>query len=176
MTTKTQFIKFFIFSMLFLMIFFKVYSQTDALSVRRDDNGKIKFARFLQSENSERKMTNGVTFLKSKLQLDDRDEFRLISEMTNKSGITTKRFQQYYKGIKVEEAQYVLRGRNDIITSMNGDFQDINLPTVEPVFSEQQATRTIRTTFDIPKSLAKGSCFLVVRSGKETRPKGIIVQ
>ena len=56
------------------------------------------------------------------------------------------------------------------------DFMGQKVLDLSNHFEYEQATRTIRTTFDIPKSLAKGSYFLVVRSGKETRTKGIIVK
>ena len=56
------------------------------------------------------------------------------------------------------------------------DFMGKKVLDLSNQFEYEQATATIRTTFEIPKSLAKGSYFLVVRSGKETRTKGIIVQ
>ena len=56
------------------------------------------------------------------------------------------------------------------------DFMGKKVLDLSNSFEYEQATATIRTTFEIPKSLAKGSYFLVVRSGKETRTKGIIVQ
>jgi hypothetical protein len=43
-------------------------------------------------------------------------------------------------------------------------------------FEYEPSTATIHISFDIPKSLSKGSYFLVVRSGKETRTQGIIVK
>ena len=56
------------------------------------------------------------------------------------------------------------------------DFMGQKVLDLSNSFEYEQATRTISTTFEIPKSLAKGSYFIVVRSGKETRTKGIIVK
>ena len=99
-----------------LLVYSSVASaQDDILSLQRNENGKIKFARFSQKENPERKMSDGILFLKTMLQAKEEDEFRLIRERTDKFGITTKRYQQYYKGIKVENAQYLLHGRNGYI-------------------------------------------------------------
>ena len=56
------------------------------------------------------------------------------------------------------------------------DFMGKKVLDLSNKFEYEAATATISTTFEIPKSLAKGSYFLVVRSGKETRTKGIIVQ
>jgi len=54
-------------------------------------------------------------------------------------GIKHKRFQQYYKGLKVENAEYLLHGKDDNIEVINGDFQHINIDDVKPTFNEQQA-------------------------------------
>ena len=84
-------------------------------------------------------MSNAINFLKTTLQTKAGDEFRLISEKTiPKTGVTTKRFQQYYRGVKVDNAQYLLHSRNGYIEVMKGGFQDVNIPTVVPVFNEQQ--------------------------------------
>jgi len=56
------------------------------------------------------------------------------------------------------------------------DFMGKKVLDLSNQFEYEPATATISTTFEIPKSLAKGSYFLVVRSGKETRTRGIIVQ
>ena len=56
------------------------------------------------------------------------------------------------------------------------DFMGQKVLDLSNQFEYEPATATIHITFEIPKSLAKGSYFLVVRSGKETRTKGIIVQ
>ena len=67
---------------------------------------------------------------------------------------------------------------SDISTVYLGlyDFMGKKVLDLSNSFEYEHATATIHTTFNIPKSLAKGSYFLVVRSGKETRTKGIIVQ
>jgi len=40
-------------------------------------------------------------------------------------GITHKRFQQYYKGIKVDNTEYLLHGKNGEIEVANGSFENI---------------------------------------------------
>jgi len=106
-----------------------LYSQQeDILRSQRNAQGVIQFARFASSENPERIISNDTSFLRTMLQAKEGDEFRLINERTNRAGITTKRFQQYYRGIKVYNAQYLIHSRNNFIEAMNGDFQDINIP------------------------------------------------
>jgi len=117
-----------------------IYAQQgDTLFVQRGKNGKIEFARFSANENPDRKMKNDTIFLKAILQTKEEDKFRLKSVITDELGITHKRFQQYFKGIKVENAEYLLHGKNDNIEYINGDFQDLNIQNIEPILSEQQA-------------------------------------
>jgi hypothetical protein len=56
------------------------------------------------------------------------------------------------------------------------DFMGQKVLDLSNQFEYEPATATIHISFDIPKSLSKGSYFLVVRSGKETRTQGIIVK
>ena len=118
-----------------------VYAQGDTLYIRREENGKIRFASFVEKENSDRRMQNDMAFLRSILQMKNEDELRLKSEKVDDLGVTRKRFQQYYKGVIVENAQYLLHGKNGNIDYINGSFQIIDLQSVEPVLNEQQALR-----------------------------------
>ena len=42
-------------------------------------------------------------------------------------------------------------------------------------FEYEPATATIHITFDIPKTLSRGTYFLVIRNGSETRTQAFIV-
>ena len=138
---KTLFIRIF-FLFIVSWICLPIYAQqSDTLHIRRGENGKIRFASFVENENSDRKMQNDMAFLRSILQMKDGDELRLKNITTDELGITRKRFQQYYRGIIVENAQYLLHGKNGSIDHINGSFQAIDLQTVEPVLNEQQALR-----------------------------------
>ena len=102
-------------------------------------NGTIVFAYFKINENSDRKIENDTVFLKSILNAKKEDGFRLKSETTDDLGITNKKFQQYYRGIKVDNAEYVLHGKNGLIEVINGYFQIITILSVEPSINERQA-------------------------------------
>jgi len=137
---KIYFIKtvsFFIAFGLYLPLLYA--QQSDTLFIQRGENGKVEFARFAVNENSDRKMTNDIGFLKSILGAKDEDGFRLKSETRDELGITHKKFQQYYKGIMVDNAEYLVHGKDDNIEVINGDFQEINIRSTEPVLNEQQA-------------------------------------
>ena len=111
----------------------------DIVFLNKGANGNIEFARFANNEKFDRKMENDTVFLKSILGANDEDEFRLKSEVTDDLGILHKRFQQYYKGIRVFDAEYLLHGRDGNIEVMNGDFQNIEIKSIEPAYNERQA-------------------------------------
>lgn len=107
------------------------------MEIQRSKKGKISFARF--KPDASRKVQDGATFLKGVLHTKPEDELRLLKETTDKLGISHHRYQQYYKGIKVENTEYLIHGKNRIIETINGDFQDVNISSVAPSVNEQQA-------------------------------------
>jgi Zn-dependent metalloprotease len=106
----------------------------DTTGLQKNANGKISFAHV-----SNAKITNGVVFLRASLQMTNNDSFALQKEDTDELGMIHKRFQQYYKGIKVENGEYMLHGKDNLIETMNGDFQIVNITSVTPSLTDQQA-------------------------------------
>ena len=111
----------------------------DTLFIQRNEKGTVEFARFKTNESSDRKMKNDTIFLKSILKAKDEDGFRLKSEETDELGITHRKYQQYFMGVKVDNREYALHGKDGEIEVINGDFQVINIESVKPVISERQA-------------------------------------
>ena len=107
----------------------------DTIGLQRNENGKISFAHVLPNN----KMADAISFLKNTLQTTTADSFGLENETTDELGMIHQRYQQYYKGIKVENIEYLLHGKNGIIKTMNGDFQIVNIPSVIPRLSEKEA-------------------------------------
>ncbi len=118
--------------------FLNTYAQqNDTLEIKRNEKGKIKFIRL--RPNAERKIQNGPTFLKNLLQAKPEDDFHSTKEITDKFGITHVRFQQYYNGIKIEGAEYILHGKNGNIQTANGDYKNVEIASVTPALTESQA-------------------------------------
>ena len=111
--------------------------QNDTLEIQRTKTGNVNYARF--KTNSARKMQSDTLFLKSILKMKNDDGFKSILESNDELGFTHKKFQQYYKGIKVENALYLIHGKDGIIETINGDFQSVNIPSVTPSINELQA-------------------------------------
>ena len=126
-----------ILGLLCFVVFTSNAQQNDTLEIQRNDIGTVKFARFKTSPT--RKVQNGVTFLKAVLHAKSTDEFRLIEETKDELGISHLRFQQYYKGIKVEDSEYLIHGKDGVIENINGDFKRVNIPSITPTINEKQA-------------------------------------
>lgn len=125
-------------SILFILnAFISKAQQNDTLDIQRNDKGIVNFVHF--KPNADRKMQNDMLLLKSILKAKNEDGFINISELTDEMGIVHKKFQQFYKGIKVENAEYLVHGKNGIIETINGDFQQVKNVSVSPSINEQQA-------------------------------------
>jgi Zn-dependent metalloprotease len=111
----------------------------DILLIYRNERGIVEFARFATNENPDRSMANDVVFLKSMLKTREGDDFRLKSEITDDIGITSRKYRQYFMGIRVDNAEYLVHGRNGNIEVINGDFRLINIESMVPVITELQA-------------------------------------
>lgn len=123
-----------------LLCFSSIYAlaqQNDTLKIKRDAGGEITFIRFKPDSN--RSMQNALNFLKTLLHAGPNDEFRLIKQTVDAQGFTHLKYQQYFKGIKVENGEYLVHGKNGIIESMNGHFYQINIPSITPAVTVQQA-------------------------------------
>jgi bacillolysin len=132
-----KFTKLFFAAILTLMSLVTLAQQGDTLEIHHKENGEISFVRFKPDIN--RKIQDAANFLKALLHANQDDQFQLIKETTDTLGISHRRYQQYYKGIKVENAEYLVHGKNGIIETINGDFQQVNISTVVASVSEQQA-------------------------------------
>jgi Zn-dependent metalloprotease len=117
----------------------KAQEPNDTLEIQRDEHNKVAFARFNTSDSARAKFSNGKGILQSVLQLRDGiDDYQILKTKTDEMGITHTRYQQYYKGVKVENAQYITHGRSSIEV-INGTFFDIGNISATPTISETQA-------------------------------------
>ncbi len=67
------------------------------------------------------------------------DELRFL-KTDNASTVVTARYQQYFKGVKVEHSTYIVAGKDDIVAYIMGDFYTIEANTpVTPILTETAA-------------------------------------
>ncbi len=108
-----KYIKLLALLLLCLNVFSSNGQQNDTLKIQRNEQGIVNFAHF--KPDPERKIKDGTKFLRIFLHAKTDDEFRLIKETIDELGFSHLRFQQYYKGIKVENSEYLIHGSDGII-------------------------------------------------------------
>lgn len=113
--------------------------QNDTLEIQRNDRGIVNFIRFRL--NPERKIQNDTIILRSILHARKEDGFKSISESKDELDMIHKKFQQYYRGIKIENAEYLIHGKNGIIETLNGNFEPVKISSIKPSIDESQALR-----------------------------------
>jgi Zn-dependent metalloprotease len=115
------------------------FAQKDTLEIQRDKKGNVQFARFARSANASFRMNNTVNFLGSILKSKPNDELRPEKEWKDELGMTHKKFRQYYKGIRVEQGEYLVHGKGEQIEYINGSFEPVSLSSIKPGLPEKQA-------------------------------------
>ena len=122
-----------------VLFYFSLFAQTsDTINIQRDSENNITFASFKKASN-ERKLSRGDDFLKNFFNAKATDEFRLEKSKKDDLGMDHLKFQQFYRGMKVEGAVYMLHGKSDGIETMNGKFDRITLKEGQPRIAESSA-------------------------------------
>lgn len=120
----------------FMGCFFLKAVAQDIIYSKRDGREKVKYARYGRYEGKEQ-IKESKEFFKSVLKVKEQDTFKII---TNRKGpLFHERFQQYYKGIKVEHGGYALHYKDNLIISANGQYLRVNPLDVTPVITEKEA-------------------------------------
>lgn len=114
---------------------------------------------------------SGGEIFKKFLKFDDKTTFNVIKTRSTKN-LTDQKYQQYYKGIKVEFSTYALHLSDGNLTSINGSFLAIKDLDVTPSVAEAQALETAKLV-----SLAKKFVWEVPEflGQKYTKPKAELV-
>lgn len=85
--------------------------------------------------------------LRELLQARNDDELVLKQSLDDKLGHTHYFYQQYYKGIKVENGMYIAHSKNGLVESINGDFFKVGNVDIKTMLPEpnalSQALKTI---------------------------------
>ncbi len=79
---------------------------------------------------------------KERFHLSNYDDMKVVRTEKDKLGYTHTRFNQYYNGVKVEGAEYIVHEKDGLIEKANGIIiPGINIG-VTPLFTEEQALNT----------------------------------
>ena len=129
-------------AMLLFLVSVLAYAQPDTLQLQKDAMGNITFARF--NDNHSGRMTDAKGFLQRTLKPKAGNQFERQAFHTDEIGMEHVTYQQFYKGVKVEGANYVLHGKNDVIIGFNGQYAPVQINSVIPSVSEQEALSSVK--------------------------------
>ncbi|KAA9333160.1 T9SS type A sorting domain-containing protein [Hymenobacter busanensis] len=87
------------------------------------------------------KLTDAKQALRTALALAPEADMRSVGSEVDQLGFTHEKFQQFYKGVKVEHATYSVHARNGAIETMTGDAEVVALD-VRPSLSADAALKS----------------------------------
>ncbi len=122
---------------------------------------------------------NPMVILKQYLSLTAEDEFRVIKNTTDDLGYDHYKYQQYYKGVKVDFAIYNIHYKKGKLYAINGEYQAIQDLNVIPGISEEKAlnnalghvnaTQYVWESFNTKSSRPKGELIIVKTLSEEDK-------
>ncbi|PLX16843.1 MAG: hypothetical protein C0597_07645, partial [Marinilabiliales bacterium] len=127
-----------IFTFLILIVFASASFAQKIEKQTLDRNGHPSFVKFDTKDKSFSKTQTNAVF-SSIFSMTKNDEYKSLRSEKDQIGYTHERFQQYYKGIKVEHGIYIVHSREDAIESLSGEFKKIKDISIVPSISEKEA-------------------------------------
>jgi Zn-dependent metalloprotease len=95
--------------------------------------------KFIKFDSSQQKsISNAKQIIKQSFKLSSNNNLIKTKSESDQIGFTHEKYQQYYKGIKVEFATFNVHAKNSTIESMNGEFFDTSNIKVNPKLSEER--------------------------------------
>ncbi|MBL3657046.1 M4 family metallopeptidase [Fulvivirga sediminis] len=102
------------------------------------ETGRYKYLKFdTKAESVSATEVNEV--LHERLSVNNENDFKAIKSYTDSRGRVHTRYQQFYKGILVEDAIYNVHTVAGKVSAMNGDYQVLEGVDVNPSLSGEQA-------------------------------------
>ncbi|NOQ27943.1 MAG: T9SS type A sorting domain-containing protein [Bacteroidales bacterium] len=141
--------RFFTFIFLFVFIGATAFAQEFG-NQNVDRNGNPTFVKFdTKAKSVSKSETKAV--LSSLFSMTSNDEYKTIRSEKDQIGYTHERFQQYFKGIKVEHGVYVVHSQNGAIESLSGEYKLINNINIAPSVSSAQAIKNAKAFINAKK-------------------------
>ena len=132
----------------------------------------IKHIRLKKS--TEISLNRAPELIREKLKLSANDNLVKINSKTDELGFVHEKYQQTFKGVKVEFATYSAHARRNVLQTMNGELFNVNNVNTSPKLSKENAfQRAISHTgaekymWDAPESTK--------RAGNYRKPEGELV-
>ncbi|WP_051263799.1 M4 family metallopeptidase [Tenacibaculum ovolyticum] len=110
-----------------------------ALTVSAQESRGLKHIEF--NKTSRTSLQRAPELIREKLKLSVNDNLQKIKTQTDDLGFTHEKFQQKFKGVKVEFGTYTAHAKNSILRTMDGELYDVGKVNVVPRLSKQAAFR-----------------------------------
>jgi bacillolysin len=82
---------------------------------------------------------DGAFVLREQLGLGQDEQMRPARLETDQLGFTHQKFEQYYKGVKIEHATYTVHARGGAVESLSGDYEKVDKLSTTPGLSASAA-------------------------------------
>ncbi|WP_299132889.1 M4 family metallopeptidase [uncultured Tenacibaculum sp.] len=116
---------------------FLAFLLPGVFTMNAQDNTKPKQIKFKNS--SKIALTKAPVLIKEKLRLSSEDNLIKVQSRQDELGFTHNKYQQKFKGVKVEFATYMAHAKNGNLQSMNGELYDVSSVNIVPKLSKEIA-------------------------------------
>ena len=114
----------------YISLFFAFFVLLQFAYAQKSEKNKPN-PRFIR-ENSGSNRNQARSVFQKHFNLRAEDDLRSEKSETDELGFTHDKYQQYYKGIKVEGAVYTVHSRKNMIESLSGEFKGLDSINVAP--------------------------------------------
>ncbi|MDO7885695.1 M4 family metallopeptidase [Hymenobacter cheonanensis] len=102
-------------------------------------DGQPTLIQFTPAGRAASRAADGELVLRQQLALGTNDQLKPARTETDQLGFSHQKFEQFYKGVKVEHATYTAHSRGGQIETLSGDFEKIEVANVTPSLSADAA-------------------------------------
>ena len=102
-------------------------------------DGQPTLIEFSAAGRANLRAAESAQVIRQQLALSTDDQLLPARLETDQLGFSHQRFEQYYKGVKVEHATYTAHSRGGQLASLSGDFEKIGVLSVTPTLSADAA-------------------------------------
>jgi bacillolysin len=102
-------------------------------------DGQPTLIQFSPAGRANARAANGELVIRQQLALGTNDQLKPVRTETDQLGFSHQKFEQYYKGVKVEHATYTAHSRGGQIEALSGDFEQVAVASVTPSLSADAA-------------------------------------
>jgi bacillolysin len=102
-------------------------------------DGQPTLIQFTTAGRANARAADGEFVIRQQLSLGTDDQLKPARTETDQLGFSHQKFEQFYKGVKVEHASYTAHSRGGQIETLSGDFEKVNAVNVTPALSAEAA-------------------------------------